>query len=109
VTPSFAVQATHEDEVVDAPAALELLASNPHSGNQAFRIGRHLRAVQFHPELDAAVLKALVEARRRALEAEAAARGEPPGERVRAIVGGIRPAPAGRRILENFLALSGDA
>jgi GMP synthase (glutamine-hydrolysing) len=99
----FEVQATHEDVVEDAPRAIELLASNAHSHNQAFRAGRTVRAVQFHPELDAPTMKALVEARTQKLEAEARARGEDPVTRMRALYAGIRPTPFGRRILENFL------
>jgi GMP synthase (glutamine-hydrolysing) len=104
VQATFAVQATHEDEVVDAPAALELLASSGHTANQAFRVGRFVRAVQFHPEVDVAAMRAILEARIPALEAEARALGLEPRERVRALLAGIRPAPAGPRILENFLA-----
>ena len=102
--PTFEVQATHEDEVVAPPPALELLAGNAHSTVQAFRAGRAIRAVQFHPEIDPAVMSAMLEARRAGLEAEAAARGADPGERMRALVTAIRPTPAGRRILENFLS-----
>jgi GMP synthase-like glutamine amidotransferase len=62
-----------------------------------------VRAVQFHPELDAPTMKALIEARTPKLEAEAAARGEDPKTRLRALYAGIRPTPFGTRILENFL------
>lgn len=103
VPAQFAVQATHEDVVEGARAPMEILASNAHTHNQAFRIGRHVRAVQFHPELDAATLKALIEARTQKLEAEAAARGEDPKARMRALYAGIRPTPFGTKILENFL------
>jgi GMP synthase (glutamine-hydrolysing) len=101
---TFEVQATHEDVVEDAPAQLELLASNGWAANQAFRVGRFVRAVQFHPELEPGAMKALVEARIPRLEAEARARGEDPRERVRSLLAGIRATPAGRRILENFVA-----
>jgi GMP synthase (glutamine-hydrolysing) len=99
---TFDVQATHEDEVLPAPP-LEVLASTPHTANQAFRVGRFLRAVQFHPEIDAATLHAMVEARLGALAAEASARGEDPRGRVRAVLSGIGPAPHAARILRNFV------
>jgi GMP synthase (glutamine-hydrolysing) len=98
----FEVQATHEDVVEDAPPAMELLASNAHTRNQAFRVGRTVRAVQFHPEVDAATMKALIEARAQKLAAEAAHRGDDPTLRMRALYSGIRSTPLGRRILENF-------
>jgi GMP synthase (glutamine-hydrolysing) len=101
---TFEVQATHEDVVEDAPPEVEILAANGAAANQAFRVGDHVRAVQFHPELDPASLRALVLARRPALEAEARARGEEPGERVRALLAGLRATPAGPRVLANFLA-----
>jgi GMP synthase (glutamine-hydrolysing) len=99
----FEVQATHEDSVFDPPGALELLAGNAHSAVQAFRAGRNLRGVQFHPEIDPAVMRALVEARAATLAGEAGARGADPAERVRALLAGIRPTPAGARILRNFV------
>jgi GMP synthase (glutamine-hydrolysing) len=99
----FQVQATHEDVVEEAPPAMELLASNAHTRNQAFRVGRNVRAVQFHPEVDPPTMKALIDARLEKLEAEAVARGEDPSMRMRALYAGIRPTPFGRRILENFL------
>jgi GMP synthase (glutamine-hydrolysing) len=89
------VQATHEDEVLPAPA-LELLASSPHSANQAFRAGRYLRAVQFHPEVDAATLRAMIEAR---LEGARGPDGAPLAQALR----GIRPAPHAARVLRNFV------
>ncbi len=100
----FEIQATHEDEVVDAPSELERLAGSDHTPMQAFRVGRSIRAVQFHPEVDAAVMRAMIEARRPALEAEARARGDDPRAHLRALVSGVRPTRAGRRILENFVA-----
>ena len=99
---TFDVQATHEDEVLAAPA-IELLATSPHTANQAFRAGRYLRAVQFHPEVDAATMRAMIEARLGALAAEAEARGEDPRERVRALLFGVGPAPHAARVLRNFV------
>lgn len=103
VPASFEVQSTHEDVAVDAPPAIEILARNAAVTNQAFRIGPCIRAVQFHPELDAATMRALIEARIPELQAEALARGEDPQERVRALLAGIRSAPYGQRVLDNFV------
>ncbi len=103
VPEAFDVQATHKEEVGEVPAALEVLASNAASRVQAFRAGRFMRAVQFHPELDAATLHALAESRVPLLEEEARASGADPQARVRAVLGGIREAPFARRVLENFV------
>jgi GMP synthase (glutamine-hydrolysing) len=107
---TFEAQATHEDELVDAPAELEVLASNAATRIQAFRVGDRVRGVQFHPELDAATMRALVLARAGALEAESRERGADPRGRVAALLAGIREAPAGRRILQAFVGeLAGGA
>jgi GMP synthase (glutamine-hydrolysing) len=104
VPDGFAVQATHEDEVATAPAGAVVLAGNDHSAVQAFRAGRWLAGVQFHPECDASTMAALVECRAAGLEAEARARGDDPDDRLRALRAGIRATPHGERVLANFVA-----
>jgi GMP synthase (glutamine-hydrolysing) len=101
----FAVQTTHEDVVHVAPPGAELLATNSFSANQAFRIGLHVRAVQFHPEVAPDAMAAMIAARSASLAAEAAARGERAGERIRLLLAGIRPTPSGDRLLRNFVSL----
>ncbi|HME92306.1 MAG TPA: GMP synthase, partial [Myxococcaceae bacterium] len=96
------LQATHEDVVEKAPSWATVLASNANTQIQAMAIGNHVRGVQFHPELEANAMAAVIRARALKLEAEAEARGEP-GERVRSLLAGIRPTPAGRAVLQNFL------
>ena len=49
------VQESHQDVVVRLPPGAVRLAGNPHTSVQAFAVGAHVRAVQFHPEFDAAV------------------------------------------------------
>jgi GMP synthase (glutamine-hydrolysing) len=102
---TFEVQASHEDEVAAAPPGGVVLAGNAHSAIQAFRVGRRLWAVQFHPELSAAAVAALVRARARAVEAEARARREDPAVRWRTLLAGIRGTPWGARVLGNFLGM----
>lgn len=99
----FEAQATHEDEVVRLPPGAELLATNRWSRVQAFRIGPSVRAVQFHPEMDAAAMAATVSARAEGLAAAARARGEDPGEALRAVRAGIRATPVAERILACFV------
>jgi GMP synthase (glutamine-hydrolysing) len=98
------VLATHEDEVVELPPSAVLLATNGWSRIQAFGIGPNVRCVQFHPELDAGTLGALVESRAGALAAEARARGADGETALETIRAGLRAAPAGPRILSNFVA-----
>ena len=102
VPPAFEVQATHEDEVQALPPGAELLATNAASAVQAFRVGRSVRAVQFHPELEPAALGALASARAALLDAEARAPGDG-AARLRAVLAGLRPTPWGGRILRNFV------
>jgi GMP synthase (glutamine-hydrolysing) len=40
----------HHDEIAELPTGATLLASSPMYTNQAFRVGRHVYAVQFHFE-----------------------------------------------------------
>jgi GMP synthase (glutamine-hydrolysing) len=106
VPAAFEIAATHEDEVRRLPAGAVLLATNAWSRVQAFRIGPRVRAVQFHPELDAPALAATVAARAEHVVAEAEARGEAGGGRLRAVRAGIRASPWGARILGNFVRMA---
>ncbi|MDC0709645.1 glutamine amidotransferase [Stigmatella sp. ncwal1] len=99
----LAVQATHEDIVVEPPSGATVLAGNANTAVQALAFRPHVRGVQFHPEVQPDAMRALIEARAERLEAEAIARGQPAGERVPRLLAGIMPTPAGPRILTNFL------
>lgn len=46
----------HKEAISELPRHAVLLASSPTCPVQAFRVGRHVYATQFHPELDAAGL-----------------------------------------------------
>jgi GMP synthase (glutamine-hydrolysing) len=105
----FGALATHEDEVVSLPPSAVLLATNGWSRVQAFRIGERVRCVQFHPELDPGALAALVESRAGVLAVEARARGEDGRAALETIRAGLRAAPAGPRILSNFVAAAGSS
>ncbi|MCP3103329.1 glutamine amidotransferase [Myxococcus sp. K15C18031901] len=99
----FAAQATHEDIVLEVPGSARVLAGNPNTDAQALAFRANVRGVQFHPEAHPEALRAVIEARCDGLEAEAVARGEPPGHCVPRLLSGLRPTPAGPRILLNFL------
>jgi GMP synthase (glutamine-hydrolysing) len=103
VSSDFDVQATHEDEVRVLPSGAELLATNGWSRVQAFGIGRCVRAVQFHPEMDGAVMAAVAAARAPGIATEARARGDDPAGCVRAVLAGIHASAWGERILRNFV------
>ncbi len=47
----------HEDMITRLPADAVLLASSDAVANQAFRLGEHVRGVQFHPEVAAEDLR----------------------------------------------------
>jgi len=96
------VQATHEDVVEKAPSPATILATNANTQIQAMAIGNNVRGVQFHPELGPDAMAAVIRARATKLEAEARARGLS-AEWVRSLLAGIRPTPAGKAILQNFV------
>jgi GMP synthase (glutamine-hydrolysing) len=96
-------QTTHEDVVEHPPDQASILASNANTQIQAMALGSSVRGVQFHPELAPDAMGATIRSRAPKLEAEAKHRGGPSGERVRSLLAGIRPTPAGRRLLQNFL------
>ncbi len=99
----FAAQATHEDVVDRVPEGVTLLARNANTLLQAAAFGPHVRGVQFHPELHADAMRMLIETRKERLDAEGVARGAARGEKARALLAGVRPSPAGPKILANFL------
>ncbi len=80
----LSVQSTHKDALVQPPAGATLLGSTDNTPWQAFGYGENLRAVQFHPELQAPALALLM-----------ATRGIP---------GAPVPAGDGARLLANWVA-----
>lgn len=103
----LSVQATHEDHVAELPVDVIRLAGNNTAAVQAFAWGRRLRALQFHPEVDAATISSLVRLRRAVLEADARRQGAPDAVTARAavsaILAGIRASGHGRAILANWV------
>jgi GMP synthase-like glutamine amidotransferase len=51
----------HHDEIATLPPGATLLASNPSYANQAYRLGRHVYALQFHIETRPAITRAWAE------------------------------------------------
>ncbi len=67
---SFDVHATHVDSVVTLPPGATLLAKTALEPHAAFAIGRNIRAVQYHPEIDAEVMREYLKARWEIVKAE---------------------------------------
>jgi GMP synthase (glutamine-hydrolysing) len=68
--PSFSVNATHVDTVGRMPPRGRVLARTALDATAAFAIDDHIRAVQFHPELDDDAMLVYVAARRERIESE---------------------------------------
>ena len=59
---SFAAYGGHKEALTTPPARSVVLATSANCPVQAFRIGQHVYATQFHPELDLAGLATRIEA-----------------------------------------------
>jgi GMP synthase (glutamine-hydrolysing) len=92
---TFEVNATHIDTVVVLPPRATALARSPLDDHQAIRFTETCYGVQFHPEIDADVMRAYFEARREILATERL--------EVDAMLAGVTHAHEGRQILRNFL------
>jgi len=103
--------ATHEDRIERIPSGATLLAANACSPIQAFRAGRSLWGVQFHPEATAPLIARLIRLRSDLLTRDARLHGRDPEGWVDRLLAGLEaPDPAhGRRLLENFVRLCGSA
>jgi GMP synthase (glutamine-hydrolysing) len=91
----FEAHVTHIDSVVRLPPGAEPLARSDGEDHHAIRFSEKCYGVQFHPEMDAEVMRAYVETRREILHAE--------GFAVDDMLSRIREAHAGRQTLRNFV------
>ena len=91
---TFDVNATHVDAVTRLPRAARVLARTSLDDVAAFAVSRHVRAVQFHPEFDADVMRGYLAARASILAGE----GRDPA----ALLAGVHAGTRGREILRNF-------
>jgi GMP synthase (glutamine-hydrolysing) len=94
---SFDVNATHVDAVLAPPPGAEVLANTSLDDCAAFRIGDRLRAVQFHPEFDADVMRSYLRARAHLIREEG---GDP--EALLSHLAALGDATRGPHILRNF-------
>jgi len=60
--PAFAAYGGHKEALADLPPGAELLATSQACPVQAFRVGEHVLATQFHPELDLVGLRTRIDA-----------------------------------------------
>jgi GMP synthase (glutamine-hydrolysing) len=91
---AFDVNASHVDSVARLPPHAEILATTALDPVAAFRVGATVRAVQFHPEFDADVMRGYLLGRAHLIRAE----GGDPDALLAAVHGGTR----GAEILRNF-------
>jgi GMP synthase (glutamine-hydrolysing) len=98
---SWLVNSTHVDAVVELPPGARVVGSTALDPYSALRFGPFAWGVQFHPELDAEVMRQYIEARRPALiqesfDVESAERS-------------VREAPAGAAVIERFLRVAAES
>jgi GMP synthase (glutamine-hydrolysing) len=91
------VQATHAESLLELPPGAMVLAGNAADPHHAFAWGTRAWGVQFHPEFDADVMRAYLEARREVLRDE----GIDPDSLVR----DVTETPQGPELLRRFAAL----
>ncbi len=91
----FEANLTHIDSVVRLPPGAEALARSALDDYQAIRFTDACYGVQFHPEMDADVMRSYIESRRAILAGE--------GFEVDAMLAAVGEATGGRRTLQNFV------
>lgn len=92
------VNSTHLDSVVELPPGARVLGHTPQEPHAAVRFGRRAWGVQFHPELDAEVMRHYFAARRPTLLAE--------GFDVEASERAVVDAPEGAGVIDRFLRVA---
>ena len=65
------VNQSHRDEVGTLGPSTRVLAAGAHTPNQAIAVGEHVRGVQFHPEMNAPVIRRIIAHRRLILTEDA--------------------------------------
>jgi GMP synthase (glutamine-hydrolysing) len=95
---TFDVNATHVDVVAKLPPRADVLATTSHDDVSAFRVGDHVRGVQFHPEFDDHVIRDYLHHRAHVVSSE----GGDPEALLARVLGGSR----GRDIMRNFARLA---
>jgi GMP synthase (glutamine-hydrolysing) len=97
---SWLVNTTHLDSVVQLPPGAEVLGSTELEPYAAVRFGRCAWGVQFHPEIDGAVMREYIAARQESLVTE--------GFDVSAMERAAGDAPHAQALIERFLHVAQD-
>lgn len=92
---TFEANATHIDTVGRLPAGAVVLARSPLDDCQAIRFTKTCYGVQFHPEIDADIIRGYITARREILIGE--------GFDVDTMLASVTDGSYGRRVLQNFI------
>ncbi|MEO7328089.1 MAG: glutamine amidotransferase [Minicystis sp.] len=96
IPPVFEANVTHLDSVARLPEGAVSLARSSLEDHHAIRFSERCYGVQFHPEIDAEVMRAYVESRQTTLRDE--------GFSVEQMLAAIHDGEEGRRALRNFVA-----
>lgn len=101
--PVFRAQASHHQSVIALPPGAVPLAANDHDRCHAFRLGRCAWGVQFHPEFDADIVRALTRDRDEGLRAD--------GLNPESILAAVEETPQATSVLARFgrIATNGTA
>jgi GMP synthase (glutamine-hydrolysing) len=91
------VNATHVDTVVRLPPSASVLAKTELEPHAAVRFNETTWGVQFHPELDAEIMRAFLEERRELIANE--------GLDAARLLAEVDDAPAGASMLDRFVEL----
>jgi GMP synthase (glutamine-hydrolysing) len=94
---AFDVHETHVDAVTRLPAGAEVLATTARDPAAAFRLGARVHGVQFHPEMDADIMRGYVTARAQIIRDES---GDPD-----AILAAVHDGTRGHDVLRSFVRL----
>jgi GMP synthase (glutamine-hydrolysing) len=95
---AFDVHETHVDAVTRPPPGAEILATTARDPVATFRVGPRVHGVQFHPEIDADIMRGYVTARSQIIRDEG---GDPD-----AILAAIHDGTRGHDVLRNFVRLA---
>lgn len=94
---SFVAQVSHQQSVMKLPVQAVRLALNDFDPNHGFRIGDRAWGIQFHPEFDAEITRAYIEARKEDIQRE--------GLDSEALLRGVQASPESAAILQRFAGL----
>ncbi len=90
----FEAQVSHTQSALELPPGATRLAFDGWDANQAFRMGESAWGVQFHPEMDADIARAYIQAER----AELLEQGQNPEQ----IMAEVQETPLAARVLRRF-------